>query len=92
MINTSPRLIAQWTEHQIPILGVEGSNPSKPAIRLNCIWLDSNQRRLDEKRIMSPMPSATWLQMLVLTWSWWDLNPRPFNYLKTFFHLILKHY
>ena len=24
------RLIAQWTEHQIPILGVEGSNPSWP--------------------------------------------------------------
>ena len=28
-----------------------------------CIWLDSNQRRLYEKRIMSPVPSATWLQM-----------------------------
>ena len=24
------RLIAQWIEHQIPILVVEGSNPSKP--------------------------------------------------------------
>ena len=29
-------------------------------ITLTCIQLDSNQRRLYEKRIMSPMPSATW--------------------------------
>ena len=51
--------------------------------------LDSNQRRFNEKRIMSPMPSATWLQML--RWSWWDLNPRPFraqNYKVSLFKVV----
>lgn len=30
------RLIAQWIEHQIPILGGEGSSPSKPCLLTNC--------------------------------------------------------
>ena len=31
---------------------------------------------------MSPMPSATWLQMLKNIWSWWELTPRPLEFTK----------
>ena len=55
-----------------------------------CIRLDSNQRCLYEKRIMSPMPSATWLQMQIYGWSWWDLNPRPFKLKKLYLFTIIK--